>query len=785
MNKDLKKKALKHFTRTEGNKAGEILAKEFARLEEIFQSSDQYMVLEDALELLEVFSLRLADKAVVSLVALIHRLDTIEFQLPDEYEGYEDYFSKATIQQHAIKVLSSVRYHETDAVAAALLEFSKHSNEKVKKEALTALNELARIHLRVFEQIGAYPQTVLMGNFQRYNDDEVRVNVEAICSSLAYFLKPDLNATEWTADHVTLVQGAVPAQGGIVELRQNAIDFLIRIYDLEDSVEWKLRIIKTLNEARRDHSRGVMAPEMQNTINANSLQILDFFVSLVSKEKLQIVSVLNHDGYWAFYHARNDEIKSAALKIRDEIQKLDSYEYYRILMTQNALEGEWEEHSKGTRYLDHKLQEESIKQLAETVTQGNFPEWSERIIGYIAEAKENGVGLYNLDAFLHTVSIRLPDEVLELLDDKGEDIQDSLVAIAHGLVQSGRYEDLKERILGWVPENKFMDKLTRLFRLVEIDDQVLNSIFAQVVSENDVSALNNIVSGVFERFLKDDGEALNSYFPTAIKILAGELDPSWISNVWFSRSRDEIVATLTEESLDLALTTIVHLPNLDYQVEGILVSIAKIHPDKIFTLFERRIESKIELDETDKFTRYEPIPYEFFELAEPLSEDVPLAVSTVYQWWEKRMDPLFEFGGAKLLSIIFPTFAKEFENELSTLLTKHEENGVEFVLHVLINYTGQEFIHPICQEIVSMLPDEHRLLDKVKIVIWQAGVTTGEFGQAEALELRAALLEKWAASGQSKVRSFANDYREKLLEEAKLRHEEAEEEIRLRKHKYN
>ena len=223
----------------------------------------------------------------------------------------------------------------------------------------------------------------------------------------------------------------------------------------------------------------------------------------------------------------------------------------------------------------------------------------------------------------------------------------------------------------------------------------------------------------------------------------------------------------------------VYSPRIDYSEEEVLTSIAKSWPDKVIELFGQRIE----MQKVHESGHYEAIPFALSELATELSKHPALVAKAVFEWPSSR-EGLFEYLGGKLLANIFPSFAEPFREVLTDILNLKGDDGYTFVVGVLRAYDGEDFLFDFVKEILA----SRTLTDEVKrdcyLIISATGVTTGEFGYAEANEQKAEALEAWRDDDRDQVRAFAEEVIPQLLNVAKASRQRAEEEIALRKLEY-
>ncbi len=75
-------------------------------------------------------------------------------------------------------------------------------------------------------------------------------------------------------------------------------------------------------------------------------------------------------------------------------------------------------------------------------------------------------------------------------------------------------------------------------------------------------------------------------------------------------------------------------------------------------------------------------------------------------------------------------------------------------------------------------------MGQVSIAIMNTGVTSGEFGHADALETRKAIVQSWLTDENKKVAIFTKDLIDKLDASIKSGRARAQESIELRKYQY-
>ena len=117
-------------------------------------------------------------------------------------------------------------------------------------------------------------------------------------------------------------------------------------------------------------------------------------------------------------------------------------------------------------------------------------------------------------------------------------------------------------------------------------------------------------------------------------------------------------------------------------------------------------------------------------------------------------------------------------------MTAHEARDIEFVLAILRGYEGGLPLLPICQDIVSILPEDDPLLDEVSVVLDSTGTLNGAFGFVEAYQQKKAQIEPWLSDSRGAVKRFAEKRVRELDRQIAREQRRATEDLELRKRDY-
>jgi hypothetical protein len=219
---------------------------------------------------------------------------------------------------------------------------------------------------------------------------------------------------------------------------------------------------------------------------------------------------------------------------------------------------------------------------------------------------------------------------------------------------------------------------------------------------------------------------VDNIFIPAIKYFIHHHDPRWVNGVWYLPEAEKFFRGLSPDATALVLQSLLPLKKIDNHAEKILEFVAMNEPSAVWNFLKSRFER-----DRDGIERYEPIPYRFRALKQPLGCDVQLATRTLRQWYRAR-DRDFRFTGGRLLNAVFPKFTDELATSLIDVVAGGSQEDFDFAIALLENYTGEVPTHGVVQELIDRLPGDDTRLKNLDICLSKTGVVSGEFGWVEA-----------------------------------------------------
>lgn len=769
--------------------------------------SNEYEALEFEIEVLATVGFRRSKDAVAALDNFLRSVEARRLVHSNEYVALVGTLSKyrnaRKLMSKGIEVMSGLRYLETPAVVDTLLWASTHAEESVRKDATSALSDLAKYNLAVYygqgtesgRGIGAAPQLSVIDTLEKKSDEELKTHLQGVLTLLEGLLSTTMESARWSSTAVTLSRATTPADRGVLDVRQRSIGLLKKLYSLVEVKSQKLSIIRAMNAATRAESRPADDKEYAGMISANAQEVLAFFTHIAKNEDLQIIQKLEHDSYWIHYHSPFEDVRAEALKVKAVIDANKEYAIYKTLVGFEGIFGDWSTSRRDESFAlgsqDARVKEARV--IASRIADDGFDVWRRRILNF-AETESNDLATFPVFyEFLAEVASSYPAFALNLLIKDADALSKFLIPILRGLWDGEKRDELFSLIQGWVQQahlenTAFLYACAKLFLSTkDVDVQLLGQLLEKATELKDAFVLRQVVSVAIARSATEEvrGE-LKALFLRALSHLTELGDGSWVREIWFRKEAKEMLAGLSPMERREVLKNLRLLPQIDYQAEDVLAVIAAHEPRDVVDFLCARLYEPNEHARTlaeKEGVEYEELPFQFHTLQEPLCSDPEMVVQKVLDCYRKDSS-LFEFRGAKLLQVIFPQFSETFQGALVRLVREGGDAELEFVAGVLRAYSGETFIHSVSKELIKRLPPGSSLVTEVEVALQSTGVVSGEYGMVEAYERKRLEVLDWLQDPDDRIRTFAVKYISELEVMRDSERARAEESIALRKFNY-
>lgn len=788
-------KAVARLAESTTEAAARTLQKEFDAAALLLATATDYDHLEQSLAVVNAIGFRFSASAVRVLAGFADSIEQrqLTYSEQDRLFGssFQNYRNPCSLIVLTIQALAQLRYLETPAVLRALMHLTLHSADSVRKKATEGLKELSEYDIGVFYGdnqrggIGPTPQKQVVDELQKLTDANFRTYFSAILVLLDGVLSPTMEGTSWSYKALTLSHTATPAIPTVSEVRDQAIDQLIRIYNLAGSTRRKLSVVGSLTAATRTGVRVTRSDEASAMFVRDAQKVLAFFAQLAGTDDLEIVQKIEHNSYWIFVHAISEDIRVAALKVRNTISQHGEYDFYRILVGFEGIFGDWQQLTGGGSEFEKtdELRRTTARDYAEHINDGNYVEWRNRILRYAQTQSDDMATFPVFYFFLESFAVAQPILAFKLLLEDTVAIKSFLIPLLRGLWSGPRNTQLRALIEFWMNEGRNLYPSTKQFQSnADLDTEFVKRLLSRAAEIDDLSTMREVVSVAISNYRAGRQGLIDELMLPAIEMLTKRANSDWLFDNWFRRELKEVLPSLEPRAIDVILRNLAHLRKLDYHAEELLYIIAQRHPDKVLDYLCGRLD-RDSRDTTEASGAFEAIPFELHKLNEPLARSPGLAVRSIHDKYAGDYSH-FMYGGARLLSNIFPEFSDEFEAELLKLVQEGGERNLEFVLAILRNYRGQLFVHRLCKEIVKSMPIDSPFRTEVAIALETTGLVSGEFGMSEAYERKRQEVLDWLTDPDERVQEFAKWY---IVNLERMRDDErkrAEEAIVLRKFRY-
>jgi hypothetical protein len=727
---------------------------------------------------------------VVANKDFLHRLLNEEIKYSFGGSAPPSSYSDDKIQEiliaETMKLLDSIRYHAVAEVVELVLPFAASPVSRISKAATDVLIGCAKFDLDLYyggdgyRGIGAAPQMQLLDILEKYDASELLKNFNGVTAILSELLSPNMRGDQWDFDKVTLKFGSVPVTEEIEVIRTRTMALIYKIYGFAERIDQKRALLGTLFGASSTPSHGKSSDKLIKLINKNTLEMLDFLKLIVEKQEMEIVQKIEHDTYWLHYHAIFKETKSKALEVRDLIESNEEYAIYKNLVGFEGVFDRWEDSRKDR--IDFKAIDEGraakIVEYVQSINHENWSVWRARIIDYAKTESEDLATFPKFYEFLEKVAIAHPTLALSLLVQEFDAIKRFAIPIYIGLWTSPHKNECKKFLLHLIANDRDIIGATRLFLSVnELDYDIVDLIVERATENEDQWALTELVGVACAKYSVDPQYVIERIFRPAITTLNRLGSAHWIENIWFNKDARELVTGLGDTDRKLVFVALAMLKEISYRAEEILIPLVAADPEGVIKLFGDRIGND------ERSANYEAIPFKFYRLQESLAAHSELLIQKVRSWYRDK-DPLFQFRGGKFLAEIYPTFDDQFGGKLTQLVRDGSDEDIRFVIAVMRNYEGEEFLHRVCREIVLRKHGNEQIMSDVEMVLYSTGVVSGEYGHAEAYEKKILEMKPWLNDSEGEVVKFATKFIEMLQRSADSERERADEEIALRKHRF-
>jgi len=781
---NLKLKAIDYFAAKpqDDQKAKVYLSGIYNEIHEILVNSTSYDLISSAFEILEKFISHVADDSIRDLVCCWQRLHKGgELILGDSY--FKKYHTKEKIFSKVISLLGRLRYIEQDQLTPILFQFWR-DDESTRGEVEKVFKELSEFNLHAVEQIGFGPQLKLLDVIKQFSEDEKFEHFSIVKSIFSQFLSTDIERHNWNYRTVSIESMAIPATEQIEQLRNDTVYCLINMYEHTGNIEYKKELLNVMNNACRIWSRAEVSEEAKLIVQKNSVDVLQFWSSIITNEPLELVQKLEHDAYWNYYHAPSQAVRDAALSLETILNTHDEYQIYRDLVGFEGIFGSWEaERNLRSDYGNQrKLREERVKTHINSVSKDNIEEWINRIELYLETDSRDLATFPELFKFVDVISNHFPKELLLRLEQT-TGLSKCAVAIFRGVWASPQQSEFVKSIEVWIEEGKYLWELSVAFlSFKELSFDLMDKFVTASISIEDTQSLSSFLRVLDDRREDFSSDSINLLFGKIFTYLNQKSNTAWINHVWFTRKGQSFIEVLSTVNLKLMVDNLVFVNDVDHRVEGVLEHISLNNVEDIFYFFEKRIEYKKHPDREQE-DKYEDIPFSLYSINKVLAEHPEKLLLLIKDNYEYNYG-IHQYGVASLFKKCFSPFEPRLIDVVLENLNPMDENELKLILAMVKSYEGHVSILPLIRRLLKEIECNEANTQNISQAILSTGVTSGEYGYANALKNKLEDIKPWLKDDHVNVVKFAYQYSEYLKDSIEAEIKRVDEQVALEKHRY-
>lgn len=781
----LKLKAIEYFSAKphDDPKAKQYLESVYIDIRKILLEECEYESISSALEALDKFVSHVAEAAIVDLSKCWDRLHgNVDLVLIDDY--FLNYYTKEKLYAEIVRLLGRLRYLEQNRIVPVLIEFWKEE-DSTKDHVLKVFEDLAEFDLHAFQHLGFSPQLLLLDYIMRLSDED-RVDLFPIIISVyEKFLSTDIEGRDWNYRALSIKYMAIPGSEDINRLRSETVASLIGMYEYTDDLTIKKKLLSTMNKACHIWSRGQVSKEAAFLVEKSAIEVLKTWSSLVYTESLELVQKIEHDAYWVYHHSSSIPVKEAALHVESSIRSNAEYQIYRDLVGFEGIFGSWVEQSKlGVHYEDKSLERKArVKAHLDSVSKDNVYEWVRRVECYLKTDSRDLATFPELFEFIEGITVRYPKEVYSRYVEKAS-LDKSAVPIFRGLWASSFKDEFVQVVTGWIARSLYMKELAVSFlSFDDIDFVLMDTFVVKAIRTKDSESLCYFLRVLDARSELISNDEIGILFEKIFVYFNACENVSWVNHVWFSQKAKSLIRSLSNSNVKLVFENMVYISNLDHRVESILAGISSDHIDKIFSLFERRIEYRKRVDKS-YLGRYEDIPFNFYVLDKVLANHPNEIIKLIKTHYEYNLG-VANYGVAGLLKKCFTSFEQQLVDIIFEQLDPSLDDELNAILAIVSSYEGDSSVLPIIRRLLEN--DSGFDQDKAYRIgdsLMSTGVVHGEYGMVEAYKQKLESISPWKEDCNPQIAKFACIFYEQVQKNIDQEIKRVEERVAIEKHKY-
>ncbi len=774
MNTKARENVLKNLARMDTDAAQKTIEQHAEKVYDVLLNSDSYDDLIANLELLDVFVYRVWEKSIEILQVFLDRMKSIDLKYSNDY--HVGYGKNLTCK--ALDVLYILRFIDPVAVYPIIFSYLDDENETVSEHSAKIAKQVSEYDLRAINKIGYFSQEKILEILQSWDDNTILKRRDVVSTMCRELLAATSEANTSDYQTVTIHFATLVINDALKKIRKDTIDLLIHIFQVQEDVFERIKIMQTLREATRLPTQTQYNDDWIELVKNDFTKISDFYLSVFEQSSILEYQEMEHQLYWFGKRGLGFDLnEGSAATLRKLIKENEEYQIFKVILGGDlSYSDHWEEEDwdyKKVREHRHERIDAFLKDIP-----NDFKKWRKRLHSYAADYKTgNGTSMEFMSDLLNKLGKEHPDLALQLLED-AKSFEFYLPPLIIGIGESDHRDEVIKLCEAWLEEGMFINAMllssSNLFS--EGKEEFLERLLDKSIELENANMISEALS-IFSRNYEEKPDFYGRVFVKAASSIRA-LGYDWSNIFLFKPFR--IIADLPKEEKELLILMLVEKERLDYHEEDMLIPIAKENPELIVSLFEKRIEKQISERNNEERSRYDALPYEFYRLSEPLTQNGDKILHIIFDWY-KREDWLYQYDGARFIGNVFV----HVEDVLIAFLIDKIQNGTKedaiHAIHILREYDGNDRILPVCIEAIKKYIDDDVMKSEIYCALDATGVVSGEYGFRDAYIGKMPFVDEMLKVDDEAVKAFAQEYKSQLDRMIEAEHNRSTKDLEVRK----
>lgn len=679
-----------------------------------------------------------------------------------------------------LEIMDQVRYLDPVEAFLLLIRLWGGAESDPEKRAIEkSVTKIAGYHLRLWEHSRAELQVTLLEELEKIAAArrlEIGPLVLAACSAA---LSSEMQHSSMTSfDTITFTRASVVPHDTLRVAREKAIGLgLEQLHAAKNKSDWRAAW-QCLWSGTHGQIGGTKDDAMRALQYALVRRLCDVVTALASRMSYEVRQEVEENLFWAYRRlwrkagtaevtrlSEEEEITTALRTCRDALNSDTRYVAFKTLVGfRTVFVEEWDD--KVELRDKEQRRTKAIEAYAEAVTQETFDYWLGLAQDCAGADLTDGAAVSPLIAFFKAVSVRRSHLALELFLRGGRGIEAFASSILVPLLATDARASALSTMETWIQDGREVRVLGRVLFLLDEQLPSMVAVYCDAaVASGDVNACAEGALASLKHGDTQNGLWARCLVPTlgVLNSAGSAVFASW----YMSDAVEAKLAELPEFAVAPILENFVHCQALGY-AELRKVDALMLHEQLVWAMFERRLR----IAEGKPFEeRYEEYPRDWHELEAKLGADVVKTVDRVRSWIEGD-GGISSSSKAGFLASLYCDCSDAFAEGLRSVVERDGASVVSFVCDVGRNFRGNERFDAVSLALIDAADDSDDTYTEICLVIEATGVTSGEFGRADALEAKAKRVGEWQQHQSAKVRAFASRFvqdLEKMIVEERRR----------------